>query len=118
MLARQRRDLVAGWLFPALAGRGIFVCTSRFDLVPYTALEAARAGLATLVPDTGRVGAAEYLSPGYLFRPEPTELCAAIERTINSAAVATGFAPIARAVAAGTGDDAVAAAYETICARF
>jgi glycosyltransferase involved in cell wall biosynthesis len=113
-LPRQPRAAVAGWLFPALAERGVFACTSRFDLVPYTVLEAARAGLTTLVPDSPYVGAAAYLPERYRFRPDPHGLAAAFRDVGLGPSLSEGFADVARRIAASTSDGAFTEAFRNV----
>lgn len=74
---------LVGQVFPKLAGRAVFVCTSRFDLVPYTALEAARAGVWTVVPNHGRVGAAEYLPQQFRFDPHADGVAAMLRTLLD-----------------------------------
>lgn len=114
-LPRQPREAVTGWLFPTLAPRGVFACTSRFDLVPYTALEAARTGLATLVPDTGAVGAAEYLPKSSQFGADEVALAGAFSRLAAGPPPFETFWPTAQRIAAATTDEAFAAAFEAAC---
>ena len=48
-------------LFAAARGTGVFVCASRYETLGITPLEAARAGVATLLPDADAVEAAAYV---------------------------------------------------------
>ena len=108
---RLPRRLLVGSLFPRLAGRGIFVCSSRFDLVPYTALEAARAGLCTVVPDNGRVGAAEYLANEYRFSDSPAGLAALLEEFALDANALGRFDATADRIRQATSDEAFVRAF-------
>ncbi len=103
---RIGHDVLAESLFPALAGAGIFVCTSRFDLVPYTVLEAARVGLATAVPDHGNVGAAEYLPTEFLYSGSRESLAVLLAGIAADPGMLVDFGSTARAIAELTSDEA------------
>ncbi|MEX5712363.1 hypothetical protein AB1484_29810 [Parafrankia sp. FMc6] len=105
-------------LFRGLAGRGIFVCSSRFDLVPYTALEAARAGLCTIVADLPTVGARESVPDRYRFRPTPAGLAACLRRVAVEEDGISDFSPIAAAIRQETADDTFLTAFDNLCSRF
>ncbi len=62
----SRRDLV-NVVFPRLRPKGIFVCTSRYDLTPYTVLESIRSGIVTLVPYSQFVGVSYLIPRKYTF---------------------------------------------------
>lgn len=117
---RVARAALVGSLFAQLASYGVFVCSSRFDLVPYTALEAARSGLCTVVPDTGNVGAAEYLSEDYRFPLSAEGLGDLFARLAGDGGddELARFAETGIAVRAGTTDAAFAQAFEQLCATF
>jgi glycosyltransferase involved in cell wall biosynthesis len=111
---RISHESLAGDLFYRIAGRGVFVCSSRFDLVPYTVLEAARTGLCTIVPDLPSVGAREYLPEPFRFPATPRGLAEALERI---GPMMTTFAPVAAAIRRATGDAAFLAGFRKACAR-
>lgn len=115
---RVARAALVGSLFAQLASYGVFVCSSRFDLVPYTALEAARSGLCTVVPDTGNVGAAEYLPENFQFPPSAEGLGDLFARLAGDGGELARFAETGDAVRAGTSDAAFAHAFERLCATF
>jgi glycosyltransferase involved in cell wall biosynthesis len=110
---RISHESLAGNLFHRLAGRGVFVCSSRFDLVPYTVLEAARAGLCTIVPDLSSVGAREYLPEPFRFPATEQGLAAALVRVSS---MMTAFAPVAAAIRRATDDAAFLAGFRQACA--
>ena len=77
---RVSRDDLAG-LLDELAGRGLFVCPSRYETCGLTPLEAAARGVCTLVADTpDRVEAALLVPPGHRFAPTVEGLGAAVRR--------------------------------------
>ena len=111
IVPRLSRSALVGRVFRRLAGRGVFVCTSRFDLVPYTALESSSAGLCTLVPDSETVGAIEYLPPAYRFTPTPAGLAHALAELTESPGKLAAFAATAEAVRRVTSDGTFQAAF-------
>jgi glycosyltransferase involved in cell wall biosynthesis len=104
-------------LFPRLAARGVFVCSSRYDLVPYTVLEAARVGVCTLVPASRFVGASAYVPADFQFHPSQTGLCRALERLANADNRHGDFAPVASAIRSATCDVAYLRGFEAAYAR-
>ena len=77
---RVPRDDLAQ-LLDALAGRGLFVCPSRYETCGLTPLEAAARGVCTLVTDTpDRVEAASLVPPAQRFTPTVEGLAAAVRR--------------------------------------
>lgn len=109
---------LAGHLFHDLAGRAVFVCSSRFDLVPYTALEAARAGLCTVVADVQSVGARAYLPERYRFRPTPEELAACLKRFRHEPTELGGFERTGLQIRRATSDEAFLSGFHNVCTRF
>jgi glycosyltransferase involved in cell wall biosynthesis len=112
---RVSHGVLAGNLFYRLAGRGIFVCSSRFDLVPYTALEAARAGLCTIVADLPTVGARDYIPQPFRFPAHPEGLAAAVKRV---APRVREFDCVGRAIRHATSDEAFLDGFGSLCSRF
>jgi hypothetical protein len=101
----MRRDELTG-MFAALETRGIFVCSSRFDVVPYTALEALRSGLMTVAPRSSFVGVAEYLPAKYCYEASPEGLGTLLKehaRTRNSGD--SDFVELVRSVRHLTSDE-------------
>ena len=77
---RVSRDDLAH-LLDDLAGRGLFVCPSRYETCGLTPLEAAARGVCTLVADTpDRVEAATLVPPRHRFAPTVEGLAAAVRR--------------------------------------
>lgn len=105
-LPRVPHSLLVRGLFPSLAGRGVFVCSSRFDLVPYTVLEAARVGLCTIVPDIDTVGSSAYLPPNYRYAPTSSDLTALLSRLARDGRTLRAFASVGESIARGTSDEA------------
>ncbi|WP_147395108.1 glycosyltransferase [Azospirillum cavernae] len=68
---RQANNWINNNLYVSLLCNSVFVCTSRFDLVPYTILEAARAGILVLACNSKNVGAVEWLFDCQLFEETP-----------------------------------------------
>lgn len=77
---RVPRDDLAQ-LLDELAGRGLFVCPSRYETCGLTPLEAAARGVCTLVADSpDRVEAASLVPPAQRFTPTVEGLAAAVRR--------------------------------------
>ena len=77
---RVSRDDLAH-LLDDLAGRGIFVCPSRYETCGLTPLEAAARGVCTLVADTpDRVEAAMLVPPRHRFTPTVEGLAAVVRQ--------------------------------------
>ena len=77
---RVSRDDLAH-LLDDLAGRGLFVCPSRYETCGLTPLEAAARGVCTLVADTpDRVEAAMLVPPRHRFPPTAEGLADAVRR--------------------------------------
>jgi glycosyltransferase involved in cell wall biosynthesis len=112
---RIPRAALVGTVFPRLASHGVFVCSSRFDLVPYAALEAARSGLCTVVPDTGCVGAAEYLPPRYLFAATPHGLAELFATLAGDDDSLHGFVDTADSIRLGTSGNAFRGSFQHLC---
>lgn len=106
---------LVGTLFPLLAGRAVFVCTSRYDLVPYTVLEAARSGLCTLVPCSGAVGAAEYFPSDYQFDAHPEGLVRILRRISTSPSLLLQFEETARYISAISSNKTVLDEFDGAC---
>ncbi|GAA4232449.1 hypothetical protein GCM10022254_32340 [Actinomadura meridiana] len=117
-LEKLPRQLLVNGLFPYLVSNTtatIFVCSSRYDLVPYTVLEAARSGLCTIVPSGGLVGASEYLPTEYQFRPTPSGLASRISALTSDDDLSLNFRPVAESIHRDTGDDAFMKAFFAHC---
>lgn len=114
---RVSRAALVGDMFPRLAGAGVFVCSSRFDLVPYTALESARAGVCTVVPDTGSVGAAEYIPEEYRFAPSSGALEGLLRRLALSSEALGRFSPTADSIRISTSGESFLGAFEQLCGK-
>jgi glycosyltransferase involved in cell wall biosynthesis len=71
-------------VFNKLSNKGIFVCTSRYETLGITPLEAAITGLYTLMPDLDSVEASFYFKEKDLFYYETEKLSAKIFEVINS----------------------------------
>nr|BBH87420.1 hypothetical protein KTC_21710 [Thermosporothrix sp. COM3] len=116
-IPRMERGVLTGALFPELANQAVFACTSRFDLVPYTALEAARAGLCTIVPDHGRVGAAEYIPDHYQFSDSPAGLATLLTKLASHPGYLEQFQQTAAKIRQATSDEAFFDSFVEICSR-
>ena len=82
----SREDLAR--LLDDLAGRGLFVCPSRYETCGLTPLEAAARGVCTLVADTpDRVEAASLVPPRQRFAPTVEGLGAAVRRVTSDGRV-------------------------------
>jgi len=113
--ARVSHQTLVGDIFGPLAGRAVFVCSSWFDLVPYTALEAARAGLCVLVPDLPTVGARDDLPSRYRFHPTPQGLTHRLQTVQADRHGIPAFAPTAALIRRATADEAFLAAFTALC---
>ena len=70
---------------------GVFVCPSRYETLGLTPLEAAAAGVATLVPDDPKaVGAAGYFPASARFRVDAEGLAAGVEAVLAAGVGACG----------------------------
>lgn len=78
-----RRSLLTE-VFPQLRSKGIFVCTSRYDLTPYTVLEAIRSGVVTLVPRSKFVGVSYLMPREYTFNNSLNSLVNSLVNLISS----------------------------------
>jgi hypothetical protein len=67
-----------------LRSKGIFVCTSRYDLTPYTVLEAIRSGVVTLVPRSKFVGVSYLIPREYTFNNSLNSLVNSLVSLISS----------------------------------
>lgn len=77
-LPRQRREVLTRSIFPWIADCGVVACTSRYDLVPYTVLEAILAGAAVVVPESRLVGVSEYVPSNWRYARDPKSLSDAL----------------------------------------
>lgn len=111
------RTALVSALFPRMAPSGVFVCSSRYDLVPYTVLEAACVGVCTLVPASRFVGASAYVPTDFQFTPSQTGLCRALERLADADDRHREFAPVASAIRSATCDVAHLRGFEAAYAR-
>lgn len=66
-------------LFEYVQTHGIFVCTSRYETLGITPLEAALSGVTTLMPDCNLVEASRYFPPSYRFDPTVFGLAQVLE---------------------------------------
>ncbi|MEV8597796.1 hypothetical protein [Streptomyces sp. NPDC052012] len=115
---RMSRDTLVGRVFPSLAGNGVFVCSSRFDLVPYTALEATRSGLCTLAPALAGVGVQEMLPEAYRFQATPAGLADCLKRLAHDPSGIRDFAATSAGIRRATSDEAFLAGFRDACGRF
>jgi len=60
--------------FRKIKDQGIFICTSRYETLGITPLEAILAGVPTLVPDSSRVEASCYLHDHCKYKSDPDSL--------------------------------------------
>jgi glycosyltransferase involved in cell wall biosynthesis len=104
---RLARSSIVGGLFPALVDSGVFVCTSRYDLVPYTVLEASSSGLCTFVPDSELVGAREYIPRRYRFRPDVEGLVSLLQTAFDDQNFRRAFRPTAQKIRSMVSDQMV-----------
>jgi glycosyltransferase involved in cell wall biosynthesis len=111
------RTVLVSELFPRMAVRGVFVCSSRYDLVPYTVLEAARLEICTLVPASRFVGASAYVPPAFQFTPSRAGLCRALERIVHADNRRRDFAPVASDIRSATCDIAHLRGFEAAYTR-
>lgn len=115
---RTSREALVGRVFPSLAGKGVFVCSSRFDLVPYTALEAARSGLCTVAPALASVGVRELLPEEYRFQATPTGLADCLKRLAHDPTGMGEFAATSAEIRRATSDEAFLSDFRELCGRF
>ncbi|MFH8838074.1 glycosyltransferase [Streptomyces sp. NPDC017868] len=115
---RTGRDALVGRFFPSLAGKAVFVCSSRFDLVPYTALEAARSGLCTVVADVGSVGVQEMLPEQYRFQATPAGLADCLKRLAHDPSGIRDFSGTSAEIRHATSDGAFLSGFRELCGRF
>ena len=116
---RLSRAAIVGNVFPALArSGGVFVCTSRYDLVPYTVLEASRCRLCTLIPDTGLVGASEYIPPKYQFDPDVASLVSLLHSLSTDSSYLYAFESTAMMVDILLSDETVMTAFINVLESF
>lgn len=66
-------------LFSLARPNGIFVCSSRYETLGITPLEAALSGVCTLMPDTDKVEAGRFFPVAHRFLPSSDGLAEAIE---------------------------------------
>ena len=99
---RVPRDDLARVL-DALAGRGLFVCPSRYETCGLTPLEAAARGVCTLVADTpDRVEAASLVPPRHRFTPTVEGLGAAVRRVTGDGRVLVDDGVLVESARAGS----------------
>ncbi|NJQ00268.1 glycosyltransferase [Streptomyces zingiberis] len=67
-------------VFRTARRRTVFVCTSRYETLGITPLEAALSGLSTVVPHSRPVEAARFFPPGATFEPTTNGLVTLIEQ--------------------------------------
>lgn len=70
-------------LFDYVQNHGIFVCTSRYETLGITPLEAALSGVTTLMPDCDLVEASRYFPSSYRFDPTVFGLSQVLERFLG-----------------------------------
>jgi glycosyltransferase involved in cell wall biosynthesis len=116
-LGRLPRSVLIHRVFRALRDRAVFVCCSHYDLVPYTALEAARAGLPVIAPDTASVGVSEYLPDTYRFEPSPPGLVEKLRQLGGRPSELDGFASCAAMIAEATSDERFVERFSSICGQ-
>ena len=86
-----------------LAGRGLFVCPSRYETCGLTPLEAAARGVCTLVADTpDRVEAAMLVPPRHRFAPTVEGLGAAVRRVTSDGRVLVDDGVLVESARAGS----------------
>ena len=78
-VSRVEHQVLIKKVIPLLSDKGIFICTSRFDLVPYTVLEFSRKSIVTFVPNSKYVGAGLYFPNDFKYEYTSQNL----EKTIN-----------------------------------
>jgi len=117
-IKRLSHAAVVGNLFPALARSGVFVCTSRYDLVPFTALEASRSGLCALIPDSRQVGAAEYIPEEYRFAPDVDGLVSLLRRVSEDGELLRSFEFTATKISSMVSDEVILSDFSRVCASF
>jgi glycosyltransferase involved in cell wall biosynthesis len=99
-------------VLPGLSRRAIFVCSSRYDLVPYTALEAIRAGMTVISPHTSSVGISRWLPRKFLYRHDPDGLACALATARRDRG---DFASVIGRVREATSDDAFRWSFKAAC---
>ncbi|MFC7219426.1 glycosyltransferase family 4 protein [Streptomyces polyrhachis] len=67
-------------LFDQVRSNGVFVCPSRYETLGITPLEAALAGVCTLITNSPKVEARRFFPDSYRFEPGTGDLADAIER--------------------------------------
>lgn len=73
-----RKDRLHGF-FRATRDRAVFVCTSRYETLGITPLEAALSGVCTIMPDLPLVEAARFFPESLKFRRSATDLAAMVD---------------------------------------
>jgi glycosyltransferase involved in cell wall biosynthesis len=116
-IPRLERGLLIGSLFPRLAGKAVFVCSSRFDLVPYTVLEAARVNLCTVVPNHGRIGVAQYLPDQYQFDGSPPGLATLLANFARDRCSMERFQQTASLILQATSDETFLRSFADFCTQ-
>jgi glycosyltransferase involved in cell wall biosynthesis len=115
---RLSHAAVVGNAFPALACSGVFVCTSRYDLVPLTVLEASRSGLCTLIPDSRLVGASEYIPEEYRFQPDVDGLASLLRSVSEDRNLLKSFESTAQEINSMVSDETVLSDFSRVCSSF
>ncbi|KAF7892916.1 uncharacterized protein EAF02_000454 [Botrytis sinoallii] len=72
-------------LFDFVRTQGIFVCTSRYETLGITPLEAALSGVTTVMPDCDLVEASRYFPSSFRFDPSVTGLSHVLEGFLQNA---------------------------------
>lgn len=67
-------------LFNAVKHKSIFVCTSRYETLGITPLEAALSGICTIIPDSPLVEASRFFPDEYKFKPDVQSLAEIISK--------------------------------------
>ena len=78
-------------LFDYVRTHGIFVCTSRYETLGITPLEAALSGVATVMPDCDLVEASRYFPSSFRFEPTVTGLSHVLERFLQDESGQSGL---------------------------
>ncbi|KAF5026591.1 hypothetical protein F66182_1317 [Fusarium sp. NRRL 66182] len=70
-------------LFTIIRSKGIFICTSRYETLGITPLEAAACGVTTFIADRPNIEALSFLPPKFHIDPDPESIASSVERTYN-----------------------------------
>ncbi|WP_437940972.1 glycosyltransferase [Sorangium sp. So ce341] len=106
-------------LFASVRGRGMFVCTSRYETLGITPMEAALSGVCTLMPELDVVEATRYFPGNYRYTYTIEALVGAVERLYREGKHASDelLEALQRVVSAERFKDSLREVWETLSWR-